>query len=538
MSRLAILCAAFALAVAAGTLLNDNPDAGAGSSTCQTNRIKVRANVDGRSRLTIQGNTTQWHHFEFAAPGRANVPPIGNEPVYPTQVQCQDWYPTWPDIPNVENRGCDCDSSVYTANPALPSLANYTGIAAVGDGCRSICQVVETPSQQNGYKIVLEFNDNSASFWAWHEVHILLGEPTPPATPSPTPIPAKPGGYVDFGFSQSGPFASYDMMLTWNAVSNPSWIYPAFTFGFQAGSGGYMGLQTVGDNRTAIFSIWDISPSGNMAEPMHPNCSKGSSEGATVSCIPSFPWVTGHEYHLRLDISATDSGGQSWRATVRDLTAAEPLVTIGEIYLKNVSGYSGFGQLTSTPATFLEYFGGPEACNGHVYANVRWRGPYANSMYPPAHAVIKYPHDVWPQFQPCHENNISSTGCPISIQEGGEGAQLATTSYTDLFAGLSCPPLEPTPTYGPSPSATPIPTPTATPPGGTLGDTDCDQDVDSVDALMVLRDTAGLPHSAGCIAAGDVDCDEDKDSVDALFILRHVAALSNPIPPDCRPIGT
>ena len=81
-------------------------------------------------------------------------------------------------------------------------------------------------------------------------------------------------------------------------------------------------------------------------------------------------------------------------------------------------------------------------------------------------------------------------------------------------------------------------TPTATTPGGLLGDTDCDGDVDSVDALMVLKDTAGLPHSAACIAEGDVDCDGDRDSVDALRILRHVAALSNPAPPGCRQIGT
>ncbi len=89
-----------------------------------------------------------------------------------------------------------------------------------------------------------------------------------------------------------------------------------------------------------------------------------------------------------------------------------------------------------------------------------------------------------------------------------------------------------------TPTPTPTPTPTATPaPDGLLGDTDCDQDVDSVDALWVLKDTAVLPHSAACIAEGDVDCDGDRDSVDALFILRHVAALPVNLPPGCGPIG-
>lgn len=70
------------------------------------------------------------------------------------------------------------------------------------------------------------------------------------------------------------------------------------------------------------------------------------------------------------------------------------------------------------------------------------------------------------------------------------------------------------------------------------GDTDCDKDVDSVDALWVLRDLAGLSVEAKCIEdAGNVDCDDDRDSVDALFILRHVAALAVTLPKGCTPIG-
>jgi hypothetical protein len=70
------------------------------------------------------------------------------------------------------------------------------------------------------------------------------------------------------------------------------------------------------------------------------------------------------------------------------------------------------------------------------------------------------------------------------------------------------------------------------------GDTDCDEDVDSVDALWDLRDLAGLPVTAKCLSAGDVDCDGDRDSVDALFILRYVAALPVNLPKGCDAIGT
>ncbi len=84
----------------------------------------------------------------------------------------------------------------------------------------------------------------------------------------------------------------------------------------------------------------------------------------------------------------------------------------------------------------------------------------------------------------------------------------------------------------------PPPTPTPTPAPALKGDVDCDGDVDSADALLVLRDEAGLSHSAECINMGDADCDGHRDSIDALFILRHVAGLPYSLPPDCSPVGS
>jgi parallel beta-helix repeat protein len=98
----------------------------------------------------------------------------------------------------------------------------------------------------------------------------------------------------------------------------------------------------------------------------------------------------------------------------------------------------------------------------------------------------------------------------------------------------------PGPTPTPGTTATPGPTPTGTPgKGGLLGDTDCDEDIDSVDSLGVLREVAGLSFIVKCIAEGDVQCDGDRDSVDALGIQRHVAALPQiSQEKGCRDIGT
>jgi hypothetical protein len=84
-------------------------------------------------------------------------------------------------------------------------------------------------------------------------------------------------------------------------------------------------------------------------------------------------------------------------------------------------------------------------------------------------------------------------------------------------------------------------------PGGLHGDVDCDDDVDSVDSLKVLRHVAGLDVAqtepcpdigTGVPIFGDIDCDDDVDSVDSLRILRHVAGLPNNLGPGCGPVGT
>jgi hypothetical protein len=89
-----------------------------------------------------------------------------------------------------------------------------------------------------------------------------------------------------------------------------------------------------------------------------------------------------------------------------------------------------------------------------------------------------------------------------------------------------------------------------TPPGGDVcpfgadpcvsvsGDVDCDSNVNSLDALRVLRGTAGLPQPGACFAASaDVNCSGVVTAIDALLVLRHAAGLPVALPQDCPPIG-
>lgn len=66
------------------------------------------------------------------------------------------------------------------------------------------------------------------------------------------------------------------------------------------------------------------------------------------------------------------------------------------------------------------------------------------------------------------------------------------------------------------------------------GDVNCDGNVDTQDALHLLRNAAGLPNLGLCMAAvGDVDCSAALDPADALAVLRYVAGLESAVPQGC-----
>ena len=94
----------------------------------------------------------------------------------------------------------------------------------------------------------------------------------------------------------------------------------------------------------------------------------------------------------------------------------------------------------------------------------------------------------------------------------------------------------PAPTATATPSATPSPTVSPTAAATACGDVDCDYDVDSVDALGVLRFVAQISEPE-CIDKGYTNCDGFITAVDALYILRYVAAIPNGGGVGCPVIG-
>lgn len=167
--------------------LQATPQTASANHDCPTasDIINLRVHIDGRSQLTIQGNTVQWQHFDFTAPGRHEG---GKRPTY---VDCSPWYPVWPDIPDYENIDCGgCTSSVLVSTPPLPDISAFTGLEETNFGCREDCTVVEAPTAGNGFKLVLEFEDITSGGSCWYEINVRLA-PGPTATPHPNP-PACP----------------------------------------------------------------------------------------------------------------------------------------------------------------------------------------------------------------------------------------------------------------------------------------------------------------------------------------------------------
>jgi hypothetical protein len=121
--------------------------------------VIVRAHIDGKSHLCLQGSSIWWLHYDQAAPGRSQG---GNEP---TLIEFEPWYPEWP----VE--GDTSMSSKYTA--LYPPVASSRGPVDVStmEGRGSV-GAVQHPSRANLYTAIVEIDDTAHPGAAWYQVDI------------------------------------------------------------------------------------------------------------------------------------------------------------------------------------------------------------------------------------------------------------------------------------------------------------------------------------------------------------------------------
>jgi hypothetical protein len=150
--------------------------------------LEISALIDGRDQLIIQGDTLQWHHFDFAAVGRHEG---RNEPTTITTtlngVLVMDhvaWIPDWPLPPPDEIRLFGAFSSVFTGlTPAIPSQDIPVTLQVLD--ARSILHLVQLPAASNGFATVLEFDDNGPSGSAQYDGSLTF---TSQSVPEPSAL--------------------------------------------------------------------------------------------------------------------------------------------------------------------------------------------------------------------------------------------------------------------------------------------------------------------------------------------------------------
>jgi hypothetical protein len=148
--------------------------------------LNIRAYIDGRSQLTIQGDVLYWQHLDFDAPGRWELGEI-QQPTYLNQAA---WQPVWPDIPDETNDFCNCSSSTTVGIPSLTRTDQQVELGIIQS--RGRVSIIQQPQADNDYTLIVELNDNDLEGADWYEVNLhYLTRESDPVT-SATTIPPNP----------------------------------------------------------------------------------------------------------------------------------------------------------------------------------------------------------------------------------------------------------------------------------------------------------------------------------------------------------
>ncbi len=182
-------------------------------------------------------------------------------------------------------------------------------------------------------------------------------------------------------------YTQLDTDITPEADGSPDGYYFSSGFWFTGdpqGYGGYMGLQTEGDNPTgkiAVFSIWGATSSSGPGY----NAS-GTEVGATYyTSRISYPWTVNNTYDIRIALTSQSSGGNTWTATVIDQTSGV------QSLVGNIVTPTSMGNLLDQSYTFHErYAGDTSSCGSLILSEVKFTNLTANNgaVTPSSHSNV------------------------------------------------------------------------------------------------------------------------------------------------------
>jgi len=156
----------------------------ASSTFAEVWMLNIQALIDGRDQLIIQGNTLQWHHFDYAAVGRhegANEPTVITTTHDGLLVMDQvAWTPDWPALPPDEIRYEAWSSTFTSLAPTMPQRDTYLRMELVQ--ARNLVSLIQFPTAANGYTTILEFDDNNWGASAIYEARLVFDTTVPEPT--------------------------------------------------------------------------------------------------------------------------------------------------------------------------------------------------------------------------------------------------------------------------------------------------------------------------------------------------------------------
>ncbi|MQG69749.1 MAG: carboxypeptidase regulatory-like domain-containing protein [SAR202 cluster bacterium] len=176
------------LASGGETELATDPAFNAGATVVDTaydgSAIHVTANIDGKSQLVMRGSEAWWLHKELSAPGRSASTDLA------TRFNDEKWLPEWPDQPDAQNYDCQCESSMYDRlTPPFPAGYAEVRIEAL-DARGDVAGTINLTDE--GYMLVVEFDDTESEGSDWYEILVFAEE----TTPSPLTLTAPGSGMV------------------------------------------------------------------------------------------------------------------------------------------------------------------------------------------------------------------------------------------------------------------------------------------------------------------------------------------------------
>jgi len=165
----------------------------------------------------------------------------------------------------------------------------------------------------------------------------------------------------------SAGYYNLDERITIDAHTPDAPLFWAHQFGFVSSGVGYIGLQMAPGKKFARFSIWDATGASG------PNCHTFGGEGVGYTCeLPSYPWVVGRAYRLRVWQLFPEGTGQWWGGWVQD-TVSGTDTFIGRILVPHQ-------RLLVSSVSWTEYYGVDlSSCDQTPKAKARWEFPTADN---------------------------------------------------------------------------------------------------------------------------------------------------------------